>query len=105
MLLRAVPLLMLFGLATVPLQPAAAGEREREIVRVAVERGQVRSISDLLPELERRHRGRMIAAELETHRGQVVWEVKILPVQGQSFKVRLDAATGEELSPSVNMFR
>ncbi len=97
MLLRAVPFLMLIGLATVPLQPAAAGEREREIVRLAVERGQVRPMSQLLPEIERRHEGRVIEAELETHRGQVVWELKILPAQGRAFKLRLDAATGAEI--------
>ena len=98
MLLRAVPLLMLIGFVAVPPSPAAADQREREIVRQAMERGEVRPLSQLITEVERRHNGRMIKAELETRRGQVVWEIEILRADGWSLKAWLDATTGAEIS-------
>ncbi|MBS7811786.1 PepSY domain-containing protein [Roseococcus pinisoli] len=97
MLLRAAPLMLLIGLAALQPQPAIASSSEREELRLAVERGQVRPMSQFLGEVERRHNGRVIEAELDRHRGRIVWEVKILPAQGRTFKVRLDAATGVEI--------
>ncbi|TCH98684.1 hypothetical protein EJV46_08910 [Roseococcus sp. SYP-B2431] len=75
--------------------PAAAQERrDHERARAALEAGQIRPLSELLSEVERRYRGRVIEAELELDDGQWLYEIKILPPNGQLFTVELDAATG-----------
>jgi len=75
--------------------PAAAQERrDHERARAALEAGQIRPLSELLSEVERRFRGRVIEAELELDDGQWLYEIKILPPNGQLFTVDLDAATG-----------
>ena len=83
--------LMLLPLA----QPAAAQERrDHERARAALEAGQIRPLSDLLAEVERRFRGRVIEADLERDDSQWLYELKILPPNGRIFIVELDAATG-----------
>jgi len=68
--------------------------RDHERARAALEAGQIRPLSDLLSEVERRFRGRVIEAELERDDTQWLYELKILPPNGRIFIVELDAATG-----------
>jgi len=83
-------------LALLPLAlPATAQERrDHERARAALEAGQIRPLSDLLAEVERRFRGRVIEADLERDDTQWLYELKILPPNGRIFIVELDAATG-----------
>lgn len=75
--------------------PAAAQDRrDHERARAALEAGQIRPLSELLTEVERRYRGRVIEAELELEDGQWQYEIKILPPNGRIFTVELDATTG-----------
>lgn len=75
--------------------PAPARERrDHERARAALEAGEIRPLSDLLAEVERRFRGRVIEAELQRDDGQWFYEFKILPQNGRVFDVELDAATG-----------
>ena len=80
------------------LLPAPAGatqeRRDHERARAALEAGQIRPLSELLAEVERRFRGRVIEAELDRDDGQWLYEIKILPPNGRVFIVELDAATG-----------
>ena len=83
--------LLAIALAT----PAAGRERrDHERARAALEAGEIRPLSDLLAEVERRFRGRVIEAELEQDDGQWLYDIKILPPNGRVFDVELDAATG-----------
>lgn len=77
------------------LPPVTAQERrDHERARAALEAGQIRPLSDLLAEVERRFRGRVIEADLERDDTQWLYELKILPPNGRLFIVELDAATG-----------
>lgn len=95
-------LLLLLALAPVALgapgqasaQPVAQERRDHERARAALEAGQIRPLSDLLAEVERRFRGRVIEADLERDDTQWLYELKILPPNGRIFIVELDAATG-----------
>jgi uncharacterized membrane protein YkoI len=88
-------LLPLLAVSTVLAAPVAAQDRrDHERARAALEAGQIRPLSELLSEVERRYRGRVIEAELELDDGQWLYEIKILPPNGQLFTVELDAATG-----------
>ncbi|MCX8133791.1 MAG: PepSY domain-containing protein [Roseococcus sp.] len=75
----------------------ASERRDHERARAALEAGQIRPLSDLLAEVERRFRGRVIEAELERDDAQWLYELKILPPNGRVFIVELDAATGQLL--------
>jgi uncharacterized membrane protein YkoI len=75
--------------------PAAAQDRrDHERARAALEAGQIRPLSDLLTEVERRFRGRVIEADLELDDGRWFYDIKILPPNGRIFSIKLDAATG-----------
>ncbi|WP_424810788.1 PepSY domain-containing protein [Roseococcus sp. YIM B11640] len=73
---------------------AAQDRRDHERARAALEAGQIRPLSELLSEVERRFRGRVIEAELEFDDGQWLYEIKILPPNGRVFNIELDAASG-----------
>ncbi len=92
---RLAPALLIFlALAA----PATAQERrDHERARAALEAGQIRPLTDILAEVERRYRGRVIEADLERDDGQWLYELKILPSNGRVFIVELDAATGQFL--------
>jgi len=88
--------ILMICLALLPLSLPAAGQerRDHERARAALEAGQIRPLSDLLAEVERRFRGRVIQADLERDDSQWLYELKILPPNGRIFIVELDAATG-----------
>lgn len=88
---------LLYLLPVILLAPAQASvpeRRDHERARAALEAGQIRPLSDLLAEVERRFRGRVIEADLERDDTQWLYELKILPPNGRIFIVELDAATG-----------
>ena len=87
-------LLLCLALLPVALPVAAQERRDHERARAALEAGQIRPLSDLLAEVERRFRGRVIEADLERDDSQWLYELKILPPNGRIFIVELDAATG-----------
>jgi hypothetical protein len=90
-------ILAALGLLVVGGPVAAQKRRDHERARAALEAGQIRPLSDLLSEVERRFRGRVIEAELEWDDGQWLYELKILPPNGRVFIVELDAASGRLL--------
>ncbi len=65
--------------------------------RAALEAGEIRPLSELMTEVERRYLGRVIEVELERENGRWQYEIKVLPPNGRLFEVELDASTGELL--------
>jgi hypothetical protein len=90
-------LLAALGLLAMGGPVVAQERRDHERARAALEAGHIRPLSDLLSEVERRFRGRVIEAELEWDDGQWLYELKILPPNGRVFSVELDAASGRLL--------
>lgn len=78
------------------LAPVAARE-DHEEAREAVQSGQIRPLRTILESLERSHPGRVLEVELERHREQWMYEVKLLQPDGRVVKLRLDARTGDVL--------
>jgi uncharacterized membrane protein YkoI len=83
------------AVAAAPAVAAAQDRRDHERARAALEAGQIRPLSELLSEVERRYRGRVIEADLDRDDGQWLYEFKILPPNGRVFRVELDAQTGQ----------
>ncbi|MBP7000211.1 PepSY domain-containing protein [Amaricoccus sp.] len=61
----------------------------------AVQRGEIRRLSDILPQVEAQFGGRAIETEIETDDGRWVYEMEILTADGRLFEVDVDAVTGE----------
>jgi uncharacterized membrane protein YkoI len=91
---KRLALLAVLPFLAVARNASAQERRDHERARAALEAGQIRPLSDLLSEVERRYRGRVIEAELERDDTQWLYELKILPPNGRIFIVELDAATG-----------
>jgi uncharacterized membrane protein YkoI len=87
-------ILSLACLAVSPRFAAAQDRRDHERARAALEAGEIRPLAELLAEVERRYRGRVIEADLDRDDGQWLYEFKILPPNGRMFVVEVDAATG-----------
>ncbi|MBL6077253.1 PepSY domain-containing protein [Belnapia sp. T18] len=94
MLRRSLLALLLLPLAS----PAArADDDDQDRARTAVERGEIRPLSRILGELERRFVGQVVDTDLDRDDGRWVYEFKLLPPSGRMYRVTLDAATGEVL--------
>ncbi|MCW0235370.1 MAG: PepSY domain-containing protein [Ferrovibrio sp.] len=73
---------------------AQAGERDHDRARRAVEAGEIKPLREVLAEAEKAHNGRLIEAELESKDGKMVYELKLLTVEGRVLKVYYDARSG-----------
>ena len=87
-------LLIFLGLAITAAPASAQDRRDHERARAALEAGEIRPLAELLADVERRYRGRVIEADLDRDDGQWLYEFKILPPNGRMFVVEVDAATG-----------
>jgi uncharacterized membrane protein YkoI len=88
-------------LLLVCLLPAARASKrdgnDHDLVRAAVQAGQVMPLHSLLERLRRSHPGQVLALELEQEDGRWLYEVKLLQADGQLLKLELDAHSGELL--------
>jgi uncharacterized membrane protein YkoI len=87
---------MLTGLASDPTW--ASDSKDHERARAALAAGQIRPLTEILAEVERRYLGRVIETELDREDGHWVYDFKLLPPSGQMFKLEVDATTGALLS-------
>ena len=88
MLRRSLLALLLLPLA------ARADDDDQDRARAAVERGEIRPLSRILAELERRFVGQVVDTVLDRDDGRWVYEFKLLPPSGRMYRVKMDAATG-----------
>ncbi|MBZ8133050.1 PepSY domain-containing protein [Afifella sp. IM 167] len=91
----AIPLLAVPGLAT----PAFADGRghDHDRAREALSRGEVLSLADILPAIEKRYEARMLEVDLEEKHGTYVYELELIRPDGKILEILVDAATGEVL--------
>lgn len=86
--------------------PAAADEREREheddhhqreAVREAVERGEVKSLFEVLRDVKSQLRGEIVGVEIERKGTSWIYEFRVADEKGRLFEVYVDAATARIL--------
>ncbi len=70
-----------------------ADERERNEVHEAVERGEVRSLADILTALRDKLPGEVVGVEIEREEGRWMYEFRVVDNQGRLFEVYVDART------------
>ena len=77
-------------------QPAWA-DKDHDRARRAFQRGEIRSLSQIMADLKPELGGEVIEVELERESGSYVYKFKILPPNGRLWEVHVDAATGKIL--------
>ena len=83
------------ALAVGAVAPASASDHDR--ARRAVEEGRILPLKESLARAQAVSPGQVIEAELEDEGGIVIYEIKILTVDGRVMKLSYNAATGELL--------
>lgn len=70
---------------------------EREAVRAAVERGQMKSLSEVLQAVRPKLPGEVVGIEIERKEGLWIYEFRVTDKKGRLFDVYVDAATAQIL--------
>lgn len=75
----------------------AIADSDHDRARRAVEQGLILPLKDILARAQQTHPGQVIKAELDDEDGILVYELKILSVDGRVMEVIYDARTGKLL--------
>lgn len=91
--------IVILGLATALLPPAAMADRERDYdqARRAVERGEALSLTDILMRVRTDLGGDVVGVEFERKRDRWVYEFKVIDSAGRLWEVYVDAANADIL--------
>jgi uncharacterized membrane protein YkoI len=90
--LSALTVVTIMGAA---LTPASADDDDAKRARQAVEKGEIRHLSDILGMIRGKLPGDVIGVEIEHDDGRWVYEFKVIDGQGRLFEVNVNAQTGE----------
>ena len=93
--MRLLIAVLVAALAVGAAAPASASDHDR--ARRAVEEGRILPLKEILARAQAVSPGQVIEAELEDEGGIVIYEIKILTVDGRVMKLSYNAATGELL--------
>ncbi len=76
---------------------AGAGEREhdQDLVRVAVERGEILPLADILAHVRSRLPGDVVGVEIERKDGRWLYEFRVVDAKGRLFEAYVDGKSGE----------
>jgi uncharacterized membrane protein YkoI len=87
-------LLALVAVLTMAAPPALrADERARDEVRQAVQRGEIRSLADILTAVRGKLPGEIAGVEIEHKDGRWLYEFRVVDDNGRLFEVYVDART------------
>jgi uncharacterized membrane protein YkoI len=75
--------------------PALAESRDQDAVRHAVERGEIRPLTDILNAVRGKLPGEVVGVEIESKKGRWLYEFRVLDGKGRLFEVYVDAQSGE----------
>lgn len=68
---------------------------DHDVVRRAVERGEIKPLAEILQGLRDKFPGEITSVKIERERGRLNYEFRIVGTGGRLIKVHVDAATGE----------
>lgn len=70
-------------------------ERDHNVARRAVERGEIKPLAEILQIVRDKLPGEVASVKLERERGRLSYELRIVGTKGRLLEVHVDAATGE----------
>jgi uncharacterized membrane protein YkoI len=95
MLSRCRFLVLGLGLAAVlPGGAALADRADQQEVRLAVERGEIRPLADILGSLRDKLPGEVVGVEVERSKGRWIYELRVVDRGGRLLEVYVDARSG-----------
>ncbi len=91
--------LLLILLCVPAIPPSQADPEDHESARRAVERGELRPLSEILIAVEKEFGARVLEVELERRKktGALVYEIKILARDGRVLELEYDGRTGQRI--------
>ncbi len=97
MVMRLRTALFWFALAAaaVPAAPAKCDPHDHDAVRIAVERGEIRPLVEILAIVRTGLPGQVTGVEIERKSGRWIYEFRVVNAKGGLFEVYVDARTGE----------
>lgn len=97
MVMRLRTALFWFALAAaaVPAAPAKCDPHDHDAVRIAVERGEIRPLVEILAIVRTGLPGQVTGVEIERKSGRWIDEFRVVNAKGGLFEVYVDARTGE----------
>jgi uncharacterized membrane protein YkoI len=85
--------------AALSLHSAQAKERfDQDDAREALRKGEVMPLTAILHIVAKRQPGTVIAVDLETRRGKLIYEIDVITADGRRRELRLDARSGKILA-------
>jgi uncharacterized membrane protein YkoI len=75
--------------------PGRADSRKHDLVRRAVESGEIRPLSDIQRDVRDKLPGEIVGVEAERKNGRWQYEFRVVDGRGRLFDVYVDAQTGE----------
>jgi uncharacterized membrane protein YkoI len=74
---------------------AKADPHDHDLVRRAVERGEIRPLAEIREVIRNKLPGKIVRTEVEQKHGRWVYEFRVVDERGRLFEVYVDAHTGE----------
>jgi uncharacterized membrane protein YkoI len=88
---------LLSGAAVLAADRASADRRGRDhdAVRIAVDKGEIRPLADIIAALRGKLPGEIVGVDIERKEGRWVYEFRVVNGKGQLFDVYVDGRTAE----------
>ena len=81
--------------ATLPAVVAKSDPHDHDAVRLAVERGEIRPLVEILAIVRAGLPGQVAGVEVERKSGRWIYELRVVNAKGGLFEVQVDARTGD----------
>jgi uncharacterized membrane protein YkoI len=92
---KGLAIALLAAFAALPAAARADDDRDHDVARQAVERGEIKPLAEILQALRDKLPGEIAGVKIERKGGRLTYELRIVGAQGRLLEVHVDAATGE----------
>jgi uncharacterized membrane protein YkoI len=93
--LRRMVIGLQLALAVFAAQARADDDHDHDVARQAVERGEIKSLAEILQAVRDKLPGEIAGVKIEREGGRLTYEFRVVDARGRLLKVHVDAATGE----------
>jgi uncharacterized membrane protein YkoI len=73
---------------------AMASDRDQDMARQAVERGEIKPLAEILKAVRSKLPGDVVGVEIEQKRGRWLYEFRVVDTKGRLFEVYVDGLSG-----------
>ena len=92
---KGLAIVLLSALAVFAADARADDDRDHDVARRAVERGEIKPLAEILQIVRDKLPGEIAGVKIERKGGRLMYELRVVGAQGRLLEVYVDAATGE----------